>query len=700
VITPDTDFPALAGDGLSVVLVGPPAMAIPGRGAAQAAEVVLAWLHVAGDGAVTVYTGKVEVGQGIRTSLAQEVAEELRTRLASIRLVMGDTDLTPFDMGTFGSMSTPQMGTHLRKLGAATRELLLTLAADAWKAGRAGLTASDGRVRETGGERRAGYGELVVGARRTERVRGDVSLTPARQWVTAGASAPKTGAREVVTGRHRYVSDLRLPGMLFGKVLRPPSVGARLVAVETSGAGAVPGAVVARAAGFVGVAAPSLGAAEAALAAIRPTWDPGAGPEPDSRSVYDYLKQTRPSTSAPREGEFFIPEPFVQGDVGAALAAAEQRLERSYTVAYIAHVPLEPRAAVAEWTREAEGEKLTVWTGTQRPFAVRAQLAAAFGLAEAKVRVIMPDTGAGYGGKHTGEVAVEAARLARAAGRPVRVVWTREEEFRWAYFRPAGVIDVAAGVRRDGTITAWAFDNYNSGPAAIQPPYAIAHQRVTYHPSELVLRQGSYRGLAGPANFFARETHVNELAQLVGLDPVAIRLRNLDDPRLKTAVESAAERFDWGRRVAAGHGVGLACGVEKGGFVATCAEVAADRATGAVRVVRGVTAYDCGAVVNPDGLRNQIVGAFVQGIGGALFEEVEFDHGVVRNARLKDYRVPRFSDVPAIEVVLIDRKDAPPFGAGETPMMAVAPAIGAAIFDATGLRPRRLPMARNGLDGD
>jgi isoquinoline 1-oxidoreductase len=383
--------------------------------------------------------------------------------------------------------------------------------------------------------------------------------------------------------------------------------------------------------------------------------------------------------------------------VDSALASADHKLERTYTVAYIAHVPLEPRAAVAQWTRDTEGDKLTVWTGTQRPFAVRDELVRAFGLPQTRVRVIVPDTGSGYGGKHTGEVAVEAARLAKGAGKPVKLVWSREEEFRWAYFRPAGVIDVGAAVRADGTITGWTFDNYNSGPAAIRPTYAIPNQRVTFHPSDSPLRQGSYRGLAATANNFAREMHVDELARLVSMDPLAFRVKNLEDARLRAVLETAAEKFGWGRRPTKGNGFGIACGFEKGGYIAACAEVAADRASGAVKIMRVVAAFDCGAVVNPAGLRSQISGGIVQGIGGALFEAVDFENGVVRNARLAQYRVPRFSDVPSIEVVLVDRKDQPSMGAGETPIIAIAPAVGAAIFDATGVRPRGLPMARNGL---
>jgi isoquinoline 1-oxidoreductase len=414
--------------------------------------------------------------------------------------------------------------------------------------------------------------------------------------------------------------------------------------------------------------------------------------------VYAYLKATRPKDTGERGGEGSRSGPIIKGDVDAALAEADKRLTRTYTVAYIAHVPLEPRAAVAEWSRDAQGEKLTAWTGTQRPFAVRDELAEAFGLPQERVRVIVPDTGSGYGGKHTGECAVEAARLARAARKPVKLVWTREEEFRWAYFRPAGVIDIDAGVQHDGTVVAWVFDNYNSGPAAIAPWYAIPNQRVTYHPSDSPLRQGSYRGLAATANHFARETHVNELAEILTMDPLELRLKNIDDPRLHDVFTAAAERFGWakGKHAPDGHGYGLGGGFEKGGYFATFVEIAmeTDGSVREPRVIRAVTAFDNGPSINPDGLRNQIVGAMIQGIGGALFEAIDFDHGVVRNAHLAQYRVPRFRDVPAIDVVLMDRKDKPAMGAGEAPIMGIAPAIGAAIHEATGVRPRSMPMAR------
>jgi isoquinoline 1-oxidoreductase len=329
---------------------------------------------------------------------------------------------------------------------------------------------------------------------------------------------------------------------------------------------------------------------------------------------------------------------------------------------------------------------------------VRSQLAEAFHIPEEKVRVLMPDTGSGYGGKHTGETAIEAARLARAAKRPVKVVWTREEEFTWAYFRPAGVIDVKSGVSADGTIAAWEFHNYNSGSAGIRTCYEIPNQRIVYHATKYPLRQGSYRALASTANHFARESHMDELAHALKLDPLEFRLRNLKKDRLRAVFQAAAKRFGWGAsKSTPGQGFGMGGGYEKLGNIATFAEVNVDRKSGEVKVVRVVSAFECGAIVNPDNLRSQIEGSNVQGLGGALFEAIEFENGKILNGRLSRYRVPRFSDVPALDTVLLDRKDLPSVGAGECPMIGVAPAIANAIFDATGQRLRSLPMVPNGM---
>jgi isoquinoline 1-oxidoreductase len=408
---------------------------------------------------------------------------------------------------------------------------------------------------------------------------------------------------------------------------------------------------------------------------------------PSSAELFSYLKNNA-------EGGDTGHDARATGSVEEGLAAAAHHLEQTYTVAYIAHAPLEPRAAVAEW----QDGKLTVWTGTQRPFAVRDELADAFRLAKERVRVIVPDTGSAYGGKHTGDAALEAARLARATGRPVKIVWTREEEFTWAYFRPAGVIEVKSGVSRDGTLTAWEFHNYNSGGAGIATPYVVANQRIQFHAARSPLRQGSYRGLAATANHFARETHMDELAHAAGIDPLEFRLKNIADRRLRDVFQAAAKSFGWpGKKLQRGQGFGLGGGIEKNGYVATCAEVAVDQGSGTVRVVRVVTAFECGAIVNPDGLRNQVIGANIMGLGGALFEAVEFENGRITNAHFSRYRVPRFRDVPEIEAVLLDRKDIPSAGAGETPIVGTAPAIGNAIFDATGVRLRSLPLVPGGL---
>lgn len=638
-----------------------------------------AWIHIGADGQVNVFTGKVEVGQNIRTSLAQLVAEELRTSFDSISMVMGDTDLTPWDMGTFGSRTTPTMGPQLRNMASAAREVLVKTAAARWKADATTLTAADGKVTNPHTRESLSYGELTRGEQLVENVSGDPPLTPAIDWKVAGTPMRKVNGRDFVTGKHQFPSDIVRPGMLFGKVLRPQGYHAALDTVDTAAAETVPTAQVVRDGDFIGVVAGDLHSAEQALGAIHANWT--VPPQISNVELFATLKKG--SSSEPSRPE------HASGSVPQAYAAADVRLEQHYTVQYIAHTPLEPRAAVAEW----KGDKLTVWTGTQRPFGVRDELCEAFHLPAKQVRVIQPDMGSAYGGKHTGEAAVEAARLAKAAGKPVKVIWTREEEFTWAYFRPAGLIEVRSGTRRDGTLTSWEFHNYNSGPAAIQTLYNVPNQLVQFHPADGPLRQGSYRSLAATANHFAREVHMNEIAFALGLDSLQFRLQNLTDPRLRAVFQAAAEKFRWGRsRPEEGHGFGVAGGFDKGDYVAACVEVEVTPEK-KIKLVRVVEAWECGAIVNPDGLRNQVMGACVQAIGGALFEAIQFKDGRILNPHLAEYRVPRFSDIPEIDVILVDRKDLPSSGAGETGLVALAPAISNAVFAATGVRLRSMPMA-------
>lgn len=679
------DFLKLFGGGLLVCLSDVSSWAQEsGRtfGSHELPDDIAAWLSIAADSHVTVFTGKVEVGQNIRTSLAQQVAEELRVPFDSITMLMGDTDLVSWDAGTFGSRTTPTMGPQLRRMAAAARQVLIEMAAKRWNADPATLSAAEAKVTSPHAGQSLTYGELTHGEKLVQTVSASTPLTPASDWKIAGTAVPKVNGRDFVSGKHKYPSDIVQPGMMFGKVLRPQGFNATLGSLDTTHAEKMPGVTVVHDGNFIAVAATDPSTAERALSALHAIWNVPA--QPSNQGLFESFKQTS-KTQQEDDG----PE-HVSGSVSQAMAVAQIKLHQSYTVQYIAHAPLEPRAAVAEWVNG----KLTVWTGTQRPFGVRDDLMAAFHLLAEQVRVIQPDMGSGYGGKHTGEAAIEAARLAKASGKPVKIVWTREEEFTWAYFRPAGLIEISSGANRDGTLGAWEHHNYNSGPAAITTPYNVANQLSQFHPANSPLRQGSYRALAATANNFARESHMDEMAHAVGMDPLEFRMKNLTDPRLHAVLQAAADKFNWGQSKSTfRRGFGIACGTDKGGYVATCVELEIMPPENKIKIRRVVQAWESGAIVNPDGLRNQVSGAIVQGIGGALFEQIQFANGQILNPHFAQYRVPRFGDAPQIEIVLIDRKDLPSAGAGESGIIGLAPAVGNAIFAATGKRLRNMPMA-------
>jgi nicotinate dehydrogenase subunit B len=646
-----------------------------------------AWLHVGAHGRNTVASGKVEVGQGSTDELIRLASEELRAPASSLRALLGDTDFTPYDAGTYGSLTTPEVVPDVRAAAATAREALLRIAADGWGTDVSALTAKDACVTSADGTRSASYAELVSGMRRVEPVASDAALTPPDQWRLAGTQMPVTDLTAAITGRRLYTTDLSLPAMLHGKVLRPPAFGATLRSVDTSAAAAIPGVSVVRDGDFIGVVAPDPLVAADAVTRIHAEWDLAG--QPGNADLESHLR-AHPVIVEGWDGGFRDET----GDVDRALASAPIRLDATYTTAYIAHQPLETRAALAHW---AAG-RLTVWTGTQRPFGVREELAEALGIGEEEVRVIVPPTGGAYGGKHTGDCGLEAARLARAAGRPVKVRWTREEETTWAYFRPAAVIDIRSGARMDGTLTAWEFTNLNSGGRAIEPPYRVSNRRITYQPADSPLLQGSYRALSATANTFARESHVDELAHRLGVDPVEWRLHHLTDDRLVAVLQAAADRAGWTpapHADAGGRGMGIACSVEKESRVATCVEVRAAPGD-PLEIVRIVTAFECGTILDPHNLANQVEGALVMGLGGALFEAIHFADGRVLNAAQSQYRVPRFHDLPPIEVVLLNRPDLPSAGAGETPIVALAPAIANAIFAASGVRLRSLPLVPDG----
>jgi len=644
-----------------------------------------AWVHVGADEVITAFTGKVEAGQGTRTALALLVGEELAVTPGTVRLAMADTEVSPFDLGTFGSRSMPIAAPPLRAAAAGALRLLREAAAARFGLPEYALTAADGMIAGPDGAPSASYGDLVAGQRRVERVPADEPVTAAASWRSAGRAARAAGAANVVGGAKQFPSDLRLPGMLHGRVLHPPAAGATLRRVGTAVAAAMPGVTVVHDGAFVGVIAASDRTAAAALAAIDAEWSESAGSGPADLETYLRGHQV------PGDGRMVAVRDEA-GDVQQAFATAAVRLDATYYAAYVAHVPLEPRVALARF----DGSRLTVWAATSTPFRARKELAAELGVDEAAVRVIVPDFGGGFGGKHGSAVALEAARLARAAGRPVKVQWSRADEFTAGYLRPAAVIDVSGGANAAGDLIAWSLTNLHSGPAGLPTPYRVPNQLTAFQPADGPLAHGSYRALAATANNFARESHIDDLASAMGADPVAFRLRHLDDDRLAAVLSAAATEIGWDEPMPDGTGVGIALGMEKGGRVATAARVhvGPDRT---FQLLRLVTAVDCGAIVHPDGLINQVEGAVVMGLGPALFERIDFAGGRILNGSMSEYRVPRLADVPAdLKVVLLDRPDQPSAGGGEAPIIAVAPAIGNAIFRACGTRLRSMPLVPRG----
>jgi len=645
-----------------------------------------AYLKIGPDGRVGCFVGKIEMGQGTMTALAVLAAEELDVPLERVDMLMGDTDLCPWDGGTWGSLSVWQFGPVLRGAAAEARAVLIQLASEQLGVPVARLQVREGLVSVAGDPaRHVSYGQLVEG-RRIERHLQDVKPKPVAQFSLVGKNAPRKDGRPKVTGAARYAADLLPPGTLHACLLRPPAHGARLLSVDVSAAEQMAGIKVIQNGDLVAVLHARPDVARKALGLVRAQFQPSPSTL-DDRNIFDHLLKAAPPAK----------ELAARGSIPAGEARAEQRLEATYLNSYVAHAPLEPHTAVAQWDKG----RLTVWASTQAPFPLKGQLAQALGLRPQEVRVITPFLGGGFGGKGIAPQALEAARLARLAGAPVQVAWSRKEEFFLDTFRPAALVKIRSGLDKDGRIAFWEHHVYCAGEAEAETVYDIPHQRILasggwmggnppgLHPFGI----GPWRAPAANTNVYARESHMDAMAARAHADPLEFRLKHLKNPRMIAVLHAAEKVFGWTPRPGpSGRGFGVACADHRDTLVAAMAEVAVDAKTGEVQVKRVVVAQDMGVVVNPDGARQQMEGCITMGLGYALSEELRFKDGKVLDENFDTYKIPRFSQVPEIQTILIDNPSLPAQGGGEPAIVVMGALLANAIHDAVGVPMLQLPM--------
>lgn len=649
-----------------------------------------AYLVIGANGRVTVFSGKIEMGQGVLTSQAQMAAEELGVGLASIDMVLGDTDKCPWDMGTFGSLTTRMFGPALRAAAAQARKVLLTLAAGELKAGLAELVVHDGVVSVvTDPARKVSYGELSRGARITQVVDGKAVLRAASDFRVMGLSPQRLDAVEKVTGAAKFAADIRLPGMLYASILRPPAHGARRTLLDTSQAERMAGITLMSQPDLVAVLHSDPQLAALALARVKAQWSQPAAAV-DTQSIFAHLVSNAGEAKSVAS----------RGDSAGAQLRASQRFESRYAKGYVAHAAIEPHAALAH----IENARATIWASTQTPFPTRDRVAKALQMDAGHVRVITPFLGGGFGGKSADAQAVEAARLAQLTGKPVQVAWSRSEEFFNDTFDPAAVVHITSGIDREGRISFWDYMVYGAGERGADAFYDIADLRIrsagrsaldptsasaSLHPFAI----GAWRAPGANMNVFAVESQIDLMASAAGLDPLAFRLKNLTDARMRRVLQAAADAFGYQPAVApSGRGIGLACSIDAGTCVATLAELRVDPASGKIKVLRMACAQDMGLVVNPLGARMQMEGGLTMGLGYTLSEELRFRGGDILDRNFDSYQIPRFSWVPRITTLLVRNDELAPQGGGEPAITTTGAVIANAVFDATGARLYQLPM--------
>ncbi|MFC1822629.1 molybdopterin cofactor-binding domain-containing protein [Thermodesulfobacteriota bacterium] len=644
-----------------------------------------AFLRIGEDNRVTCLVGKIEMGQGPITSFAQMLAEELDVPYESIDMVMGDTDLCPWDAGTWGSLSTRVYGDFVREAACEAKGVLKELASDYLLCPVDRLNTKNGvlfdRLRPMS---RVTYGRLTVGKIIERHLKDLPPFKPASEFIISGKPYLRRDAAEKVTGRAQYTGDIRLPGMVYGKILRPPAHGARLKNLDTSAAENIKGVQIVRDGDLIAVLHQYPDVAEKALNKIKARFElPNTGI--DDKNIFGHLLKEAPQPAIAAEA----------GNLKTGEKLATAIIEETYLNSYVSHAPMETHTALAT----IDGNRATVWASTQTPFGTQGLVARALGFPQKDVRVIAPFVGGGFGGKASSPQAVEAARLAKLAGKPVMLAWSRAEEFFYDTFRPAAVVKIRSGINDAGHMVLWDYNVYFAGRRGCENFYEIPHHREAVYgewriaPGIHPFAVGPWRAPAANTNIHARDLHINIMASKAGKDPLEYRLSHLKDKRMIRVLEAAAKQFGWTSiRKPSGRGYGISCGIDAETFVASMAEVEVERASGRIRVKRVVCAQDMGQVVNPQGATTQMEGCITMGLGYALAEEVRFKNGQILDTNFDTYDIPRFSWLPKIETVLVENSTLPPKGGGEPAIICMGGVLATAVYDATGAKMLQLPM--------
>jgi nicotinate dehydrogenase subunit B len=645
-----------------------------------------AYLRIGGDGRVACFSGKIEMGQGIITSLAQMLAEELDVALTSVDMVMGDTSLCPFDFATVGSRSTKFFGPPLRKAAAEARLVLIQLAAERLNVNPNRLYTENGMIRDRENPGiKISYGQLAKGRRIERHLKEDeVAIKHYSEHKISGKATFRTDSLEKVTGKAKFAGDIKMPGMLYARILRPPAHNARLTNVDVSAAKKVKGVIIIEKKDLIAALHEIPEQAEKAVDQIKAEYEI---PEKDlhNRNIFEYLGKNAPNGQIVTQ----------KGDVDKGRKQAAISIESRFLNHYVAHAPMETHTALVA----IEKDGVRVWASTQAPFMVQRSVADVFGFPHEKVRVLPTHVGGGFGGKTAHLQAIEAARLAKLTGRSVQVAWTRKEEFFNDTFRPAAIVKAESGLDEEGKIHYWNFEILLAGTRSSEPIYDIPNQWVlgrgggfgqeTIHP----FNTGAWRGPGSNTNVYAMESQIDIMAQAAGIDPLSFRLKNLADKRMLRVLEAAADKFGHSfSKGPSGQGVGIACTDYLGTYVATMAQVKVDKENGNVQVERMVCAQDMGEIINPQGARLQIEGGITMGISAALSEEVEFRGCSILTENFDSYEITRFSKAPQIDVVMIDNNDMAPQGCGEPACTTVGAVLANAVCDAIGVRLYELPM--------